>query len=108
MATDMTVANTILAQLGGNRFIAMTGACSFSGSADELTFRLPTRGKMRAVKIKLEPSDTYTFRVVESRGSMAKGNFEIVETSKAEDVYCDMLEEVFTEATGLYTSLRVA
>ena len=60
MSTE--VAKTILAQLGGKRFIAMTGANSFTGSADELTFKLPTRGKMRAVKIKLEPSDTYTFK----------------------------------------------
>ena len=102
---SMEVANTILAQLGGKRFIAMTGATSFSGSADELTFKIPTKGKMRAVKIKLEPSDTYTLRVVESRGALRFGNYEIVETFKAEGIYFDMLEETFTEATGLYTSL---
>ena len=41
MATDLTVANTILQQLGGNKFRVMTGAKNFVGSNDALTFRLP-------------------------------------------------------------------
>jgi hypothetical protein len=41
--TDMTVARTILDQLGGARFVAMTGAREFVGSADSLTFKVSTR-----------------------------------------------------------------
>jgi hypothetical protein len=34
--SNLTVANTILEQLGGGRFIAMTGAKSFVGGEDSL------------------------------------------------------------------------
>ena len=44
------IADTILEQLGGGRFILMTGAKDFSfGEAGELNFRL-TLGKWRAVR----------------------------------------------------------
>jgi len=36
-------------------------------------------------------------------GKMVK--YEYVVVKKYEGVYCDMLQELFTEATGLYTSL---
>lgn len=60
MATDMTGAKTILAQLGGRRFIAMTGASQFGGTADpiSLKFTLPGRTISKVV-ITLDPSDTY-------------------------------------------------
>ena len=40
----MEVANTILEQLGGRQFQAMTGASQFVGSKNSLSFRLPGAG----------------------------------------------------------------
>jgi hypothetical protein len=39
-ATDMSVSHEILRQLGGNKFIAMTGAKNFVGSENSITFRI--------------------------------------------------------------------
>jgi hypothetical protein len=102
----MTVANTILAQLGGNRFRAMTGASNLVGSPDgrgQLSFRLPGKGFARnginLVIITLETSDTYTVEFKRIWGTKIK------KVNKYEDVYCDMLREIFEEETGLRTSL---
>ena len=43
--TDITVARSILDQLGGARFVAMTGAREFVGSADSLTFKIGVNPK---------------------------------------------------------------
>lgn len=103
----MAVADTILQQLGGRRFITMTGAYSLSGSEDTLSMRLPQRGRMVGVRVTLDPSDTYTLTVIKSVGSLKRGNFQTVEAFKQSDVYCDQLQDVFTEATGLATSLNI-
>lgn len=98
MATDMTVANTILAQMGGGRFKMMTGAHSFASNGKNLIFGIKARAKkgIKSVEIALEDNDTYTvfFR-----------NRKYENVSKIENVYCDMLQELFTNETGLYTSL---
>lgn len=98
--TDMTVANTILAQLGGKRFLAMTGAKSLCGDKDALSFKLPSQGgKTRGVLIRLLPSDTYSMKLFEMR------RLEIVRDETREGIYCDNLRDVFTSMTGLATSL---
>lgn len=105
MATDMTVPKTILAQLGGGRFTAMTGAKSFAGDETSLSFRLPaslTRGRASGMRITLAGDDTYTletFRVVK---------FEVRVIETVQGIYVDALHRVFTEMTGLDTSLRAA
>ena len=54
--TDMTVARTILDQLGGARFVAMTGAREFVGSADSLTFKIGVNPKrVTQVRVTLTP-----------------------------------------------------
>lgn len=105
MTTDLTVGNTILEQLGGRRFIAMTGANSFTGRNDGLSFRLPSNSKDGAnvVQITLTPLDTYTFETFSLR--RVKGALKLTPKSKVEDVYCDTLQAVFTSVTGLYTRL---
>ncbi len=60
---DLTVANTILAQLGGGgRLTAMIGATNFLGSANSLQFRFaaPATNGANSVRIVLDASDTYT------------------------------------------------
>lgn len=102
--SDLTVATTILEQLGGNRFRVMTGARDFLGSEDSLQFKLPrAKDGINCVQIKLEPSDTYTMKFV--RVGDRRTGYKVTEKAVCEDVYCDQLQELFTKYTGLYTSL---
>jgi hypothetical protein len=45
LMTDTTVGRSILDQLGGARFVAMTSAHDFVGSADSLTFKIGVNPK---------------------------------------------------------------
>jgi hypothetical protein len=95
----MSVATTILSQIGGRRFIAFTGSTNFMETADKkgLIMKL-RRNNVNAnyLEIKLNGNDLYDMKFI-----YAGKEFKV----KAEynDVYCDMLEEIFTSATGLYT-----
>lgn len=54
------VAQTILSQLGGKRFIAMTGADKLGAGPDYLQFKLPmniTKGGINKIKITLDWTD---------------------------------------------------
>ena len=98
---DMTVANTILQQLGGNQFRAMTGARDLTGTDNSLTVKL---GKMSGVKtshirVTLDPSDTYTVEFLAVRGTSIKT------LSTHSDVYAENLRGLFERETGLRTSL---
>ena len=98
--TDMTVAKTILEQLGGGLFARMTGAKRFTGGADSLTMSVAGRnenGAVNRVRVTLDPSDTYTIESFYCRGTNAAERF------KESDVYCDCLQDAFLRATGLYT-----
>jgi hypothetical protein len=93
--TDLTVARSILDQLGGARFVAMT-ARELVGSADSLTFKIGVNPKrVSQVRVTLTSADLYSvtfFRI---------GKAPQIES----DVYSNMLEAVFSERTGLYTQL---
>jgi len=68
--TNLNVANTILDQLGGRRFIVMTGSKSFAGDDNSLTFRIGRNsGNWNAVKITLTPADDYTVSFYKFRKS---------------------------------------
>lgn len=100
--TDMTVATTILEQLGGPRFVHMTGARDLVGGRSELRFRLPARlakDGVNVVRIVLTPMDVYTVETYRARG----GKSTLVDT--AEDIYAEDLQRVFTRMTGLVTRL---
>ena len=96
----MKVAQTILTQLGGNRFIAMTGSKQFIAGENFLRMRL-SRNKSGAnmLKINLNSLDTYDLEFIK----VTKNDFKIVKTIHG--VYNDMLQEIFTSETGLYTKL---
>jgi hypothetical protein len=101
-----TVAQTILAQLGGQKFIAMTGAHSLCGSPDSLSMRLSTKltkGRIGGVRITLDASDTYT--LIAFKLCRRDGLLNVVEAFKESGIYCDQLAETFEEATGLLTRL---
>jgi hypothetical protein len=95
------VAATILAQLGGQKFIAMTGAKDFLNNGDGLTFRIPRSNDITHVTITLDVNDLY--RVTFNRWNARRLEMTIVHT--VGDVYADMLPALFTEQTGLHTSL---
>lgn len=97
-------AETVIQQLGGNRFCAMTGAKGFTKDAEAraLSFKLPSNfahGGINAVRITLEPSDTYKVVFYRIRGT------KVTPVSVREDVYGDKLQSIFSEVTGLDTRL---
>lgn len=104
-----TIAQTILAQLGGNRFIAMTGAKNFCshGEAREfhkrggLSFKIGSGAKdgITHVRIFLMSNDTYTVEFLRIRGASCKT------VSEHAMVYADNLRALFTERTGFEVSL---
>ena len=96
----MKIANTILEQLGGNKFLVMTGSKNLRGDEVSLTMDL-TRNKLSAkwLTITLEQNDTYTMLFRSVRGMDIKVKAEIT------DVYAEDLQRIFTQETGLYTSL---
>ena len=100
---NRAIAQTILQQLGGGRFIAMTGCRDFVARQDSaLSFRLPRKtNRITHVQIALTPMDTYTmdFMCWNSR------SLELEPRMSYDGVYCDQLARIFTEATGLHTRL---
>jgi len=95
----MTVATTILEQLGGNRFQAMTGAKLFVGSEDSLHFNIPMSQKVNKVFIELTELDLYNIFFYNIRGT----NVKVVHM--VDGIDATQLREVFTKFTGLETSL---
>ena len=98
----MQIAQTILAQLGGNRFIAMTGAKNLVDIGNGLQFKLPAnfaKSGINLVSVKLEPSDTYTVDFFKFRG------LNLTPIESASHVFADELRGLFTATTGLDTSL---
>lgn len=100
----MSIAETVLTQLGGNRFIAMTGAKNFLALPDGLLFQLPGGGGrikdgINNVLVKLHANDLYTLSFNRRRGRVLK------EVARVTDVYFDQLQPMFTKYTGLYTTM---
>jgi len=97
--TDKTIAKNILSQLGGNRFLAMTGAKNLVAGDNMLMFTVPSR-KSNKVAITLNAdSDTYKMEFYLMRGTSCKPVEQYI------CVYNDMLQGIFTTITGLDTHL---
>lgn len=102
MKTDKTVAIEILRQLGGNKFLAMTGARNLACDNNSMSFQLSqnmTRDRISHVKITLNAMDTYDIEYFNIRGT----NIKKVDTFEC--AYCDMLVDVVSERVGLAFSL---
>ncbi len=100
----LEVANTILEKLGGNKFRAMTGAKSFLGGPDSLSFRIPgaggfTKNGVNHCKVTLSPDDTYVMQFSRIRGTKVQTMEPIT------GLYFDQLQDIFESETGLRTSL---
>lgn len=95
------IAQTILAQLGGNRFLMMTGSKNLVATGEGLRMQLTKNScKAKWLYITLNGSDLYDMEFV-----TVDKNLDRIVKKQHNDVYCDQLQELFTEATGLYTSL---
>jgi hypothetical protein len=99
------IVNTILSQLGGNRFVVMTGAKNLTSDKNCLIFKLPSRfakDGINAVRITLDPSDTYTMTFYKQGRAPS---FKVTVVAEHSDVYAEDLRRIFTDVTGLETSL---
>lgn len=95
------IADTILKQLGGGRFIAMTGAKNLAFSSSPPGLRMSIgRGAKDAIKyLRVDydrGSDTYTMIFANKSGGTVKS---------VSHVYADSLQRVFTSTTGFDTHL---
>lgn len=105
----MSIATTILEQLGGNRFTVMTGAKNFCGHGEArefhklggLSFKIGSGAKdgITHVRIFLMANDTYTVEFLRIRGTSCKT------VAESFNVYADTLRETFTRNTGFEVSL---
>ena len=96
----VTVAQTILRQLGGNKFIAMTGAMNLLATDKGLQCKIGTGATDGITHLRIDlVNDLYTMTFLKVRGT----NIKTIAT--VEMVYADRLRDVFTEKTGMHTSL---
>jgi len=95
----MTTTTTIINQLGGNKFVAMTGATFFSKGQNTLISKFKGSKIANIMYITLDADDTYTVKICKFRG--------LNETTVKElsGVYFDMLKPIFENTTKLRTSL---
>lgn len=103
--SNLEVAKTILAQLGGRRFTTMTGAKDFGGGENYLMFRLPrgfAKDGINKIKITLHWTDTY---ILEAYKITSRPVWKAEVVAKVDNVYADNLQKVFSEVTGLDTHL---
>jgi len=95
----MTVATTILEQLGGKRFQVMTGAKQFVGSDYSLQFGIPKSQGINKIVVRLTNLDLYRVTFYNIRGI----NVKVIRT--VDSIDASQLREVFTNVTGLEISL---
>ena len=98
--TESQVAKTILQQLGGNKFIAMTGAKNLGASGKSLSMKIGRNSKsISHVVITLKSSDLYDMEFIRIRGTSRKV------VKKVTGVYADMLGKMFKKYTGMNVRL---
>ena len=94
------IAKTILQQLGGNKFIAMTGAKNLGHTNKGLQMKIGRNSKgITHVKVTLTSMDTYEVEFIKVRGT----NIKVVK--KVKGVYADQLGEIFKKYTGMNVRL---
>lgn len=95
-------AEEVLKQLGGRKFIAMTGAKQFvrDDKNRAIMFKIPkAKNGINYIRITLTSMDLYDIEFMSFRGT----NVKTVATEKG--VYNNNLQKIFTKHTGLNTSL---
>lgn len=130
-----TIATTIYNQLGGHKFVAMTGAKNMVSIENGIRFNIGQNGsKANTVKVTLEFDDTYTMQFIKQGREVneytilmkyankglseqdfndtvtkaierAKKNAEPKVLKEYNGLFFDQLQEFFTEYTKMYTRL---
>lgn len=108
----MKIADIILEQLGGNKFLSMTGTKNLLADGNTLCMILPkNHSRANRLWITLNNDDTYTMNFFRfTAGRLNHRTYQWTEDKKEsvkviKGVYCDMLQEIFTATTGMYTHL---
>lgn len=118
----MTIAEEILVQLGGRKFIAFTGCSNFHscGSNDFLVMNIP-RNKSKANRLEIKynhNSDTYDMRFYRHRNASYSQKRYLsgkdpwidakdTDVKSFKEVYADQLRELFTEVTGMIIPMKI-
>ena len=93
------VAETIAAQIG-NRAFVMMGAKDILTDGNSLQFKVGGNAKkVTAIRVTLDPSDTYTVETYKGRG------LKMAKAAELSGIYCDGLHRGIESLTGLYLSL---
>ncbi len=99
--SNLSVANEILNQLGGRKFLVMTGSKNLMGDTNSLQMHLTTnKAKAKYLRIELTPADTYTMVF-----SSFTRDYQQIIKEEVKNVYADQLQSIFTKVTGLDTRL---
>jgi len=101
--SDRKIAETIISQFG-HQFRRMTGVRAMMVISSGVEFKLPGSGgfaknSINFVRVTLNGLDLYDLEF----GRIRANKYTVV--SRAEDVDCQAIASVFTEHTGLRTSL---
>ena len=104
MSESKQIAQTILEQLGGRQFMMMVGAKNLVTLTDGgLAFQFGTGAKNKANRVRVEydyGADAYNVEF----GKIYRSAWKTI--SRHEGIYADMLQALFTDETGFFTSLR--
>ena len=112
MSHDLRIADTILQQLGGKRFIAITGVHDIHTNGDDLVMSLiKNQSKASRLQIKYDfGMDLYIMRFYRETGGKFNKNYdwikhEIKEIKTFDEIYFDQLTTIFREFTGIETRM---
>jgi hypothetical protein len=97
--TDLTVPQTILAQLGGETFVMKSGATGLVASADSLSFKLG-RNPKRVTYVRVTGTHDGLYDI--TFFTIGKG------PQSYDGIHGEMLQEVFGTNVGLFRALRAS
>ena len=106
--TDQQIAQTALTQLGGNKFIAMTGAKNIGfDKGGKLTFKIGRNAASINFVTVIYNAGVDLYSMSFERISQSKKTFEVKRklVKSYDGLFGDQLQKMFTDATGMYTSL---
>lgn len=96
----MTPADIILSQLGGKKFIAMTGATCYSdNNGNTLIAKFKGSKVANILYVTLNDNDLYDVKICKFKG------LDVKTVKEEANVYADMLKPMFENTTKLATSL---
>lgn len=99
MTQNTTIAGTILNQLGGSKFIAMTGARNILNLGDGLQFQYRGCKTSNCVRITLNQYDSYDVEFFSIKG------LDCTSHGRQEGIMVAGLKAYFEQYTGLWISL---